>query len=312
MKRNTINFYKRSTDIKGERRGIMNNNIIILKKNSNSIFFKYIEDKQIEKYYKINERNYLFRLSRKFKLPLFNLFLGKWTKNIKKYEKIIMFDNGFNEMIAKYVKKKNVNTKVVLWYWNPVTEYSEQFLKSIYIDEIWSYNKTDVKKYGLKYNTQFYTNKVVLSKCRIKDDIVFLGNAKNRKKDIIEIEKVFNEKNLKTNFRIIENRKDYIKYDLYLKIVEQSKCILDYNANQQDALTIRPMEALFLRKKLITNNKNIINYDFYKSSNIFVLGIDNINKIEEFINSSYEDVNQDIIEYYDFKKWLKRFKYNEI
>ena len=67
------------------------------------------------------------------------------------------------------------------------------------------------------------------------------------------------------------------------------------------------MEALFLERKLITNNTDIKNYDFYNHDNIFILGEDNINEIKEFINKPYKKIDQDIIDYYDFDQWLNRF-----
>ena len=75
-------------------------------------------------------------------------------------------------------------------------------------------------------------------------------------------------------------------------MLSQSNCILDYNQEGQVGLTLRPMEALFLEKKLITNNKDIKNYDFYNPSNIFILGENNIEDIKEFINKPYEKVEQ--------------------
>lgn len=285
----------------------MNNKVIMLKKDNNDVFFKYIKNKNIETYYKVKKENFLFRLARKFKLPLFYIFLGNWTKEIKRYQKIIMFDNGFNDMVAKYVKSKNKNIKTVLWYWNPISEYSKQFLSSPYVDEFWTYNRTDALQYGINYNTQFYTKEVKLEDKKQKNDIVFLGSAKQRKHKIVEIEEVLKKNNLKTNFKIVENKSDYISYDEYLKLIQDSKCVLDYNMYDLDALTLRPLEALFLKRKLITNNINIINYDFYNPKNIFILGKDDINYIKNFIDTEYEPVKEEIVDYYDYESWIKRF-----
>ena len=63
-----------------------------------------------------------------------------------------------------------------------------------------------------------------------------------------------------------------------------------------------------MKKKLITNNKDIINYDFYNSNNIFVLGEDNLDNIKEFIEKEYVEIDEKIINYYDFYEWLKRFE----
>ena len=134
-----------------------------------------------------------------------------------------------------------------------------------------------------------------------------MGRPKTRKKDIVDLEKKLKEEGIQTNFKIIENEKDYVSYDEYLKMIAESKCILDYNQEGQVGLSLRPMEALFLERKLITNNTDIKNYDFYNHDNVFILGEDNINEIKEFINKPYRKVNQDIINYYDFEQWLKRF-----
>ena len=48
-----------------------------------------------------------------------------------------------------------------------------------------------------------------------------------------------------------------------------SRCILDSPQAGQLGLTIRVLEALGAKKKLITTNKDIKNYDFYKEENIY-------------------------------------------
>ena len=71
-------------------------------------------------------------------------------------------------------------------------------------------------------------------------------------------------------------------------------------------MTLRPLEALQFKKKLVTDNKNIINYPFYRKENIFILGTDDIDQLYDFINSPYVDIGEDIIRYYHFENWLQR------
>lgn len=289
----------------------MKNNFLILKKDSNDIFFKYIKDYNIESYYKINIRNIFLRVLIKIKSPLVSKFYSPtWKKSIKNKENniVIMFDNGFDENIPKYIKKIDNNIKIILWLWNPVNKYSERYLKCNDLDDIWSFDSSDVKKYNIKYNTQFYTKNAKEVTIQINNDILYLGNAKNRKNEIIDLRNKIERFKIRTNFIIVENKKDYISYDKYLELISKSKCIFDYNEKGQTGLTLRPMEALFLQKKLITNNKDIKNYNFYNSNNIFILGEDNIEKIKDFIDSPYKKIDQKIIDYYDFEQWLKRFE----
>jgi hypothetical protein len=67
------------------------------------------------------------------------------------------------------------------------------------------------------------------------------------------------------------------------------------------------MESIFLRKKIITNDKNITKECFYDPSNIFILDHDDFNEIENFIRTPYKPINQESVNYFDFSNWLKRF-----
>lgn len=54
-------------------------------------------------------------------------------------------------------------------------------------------------------------------------------------------------------------------------VFARSRAFLDIEHDQQTGLTIRTFEALGARKKLLTTNPDICNYDFYDPSNILVL-----------------------------------------
>ena len=256
----------------------------------------------------VNTSNFIYRLFRKLKIPK-SIFFASWKKNIKKYKKVIIFDNTYDKYLTKYIKKKNPQIKIILWYWNSMVEYNNENIAKddSYIDEIWTYNRFDAENYALKYNPQFYSKKMNNDNNDIQNDIIFMGRNKGRKEELINLKDSFNGLNLQTEFIIIEKEKDLITYDSYVEKVLKSKCILDYGNFEYCGLSLRPLEALFLKKKLITNNKDIINYDFYNKNNIFVLGIDDMAKLNDFINSEYIEIDQKIVDYYDFDNWLKRF-----
>lgn len=283
---------------------------LILKIDNKNVFFKFITDIDIECYYKTKINNIFFKISRKFKLPFFNIFLGEWKNNLDSYDTVILFDNGYSSLISKYIKKKNNNIRVILWFWNPITEESKNFLNDKYVDEIWTYDKNDAENYNLKYNTQFYTKNLKIKDVTKKQDILFLGREKGRKQEIDKLKEICNKKNINFKAFIISNEKDYIPYEKYIEYLQESKAILELIKEDIKGLTLRTLEALFLKKKLITNNKDIINFDFYNPSNIFVLGIDKLENLKDFLNKPYEDINQEVVNYYDFEQWLKRFEVN--
>lgn len=277
---------------------------IILKNKKDIYFFNKISKKyNIEELYFLNTDKPLFKLLKKVKISI----LGKWKNEINKYDKFIIFESLYNEKVAKKIKRTKKEKKVIVYFWNYIDDNNKYILNDKNIDEFWTFDKNDAKKYNMKYNPQFYTKNVKIQDEQNKYDVLFLGRPKTRKKDIVDLEKKLKEEGIQTNFKIIENEKDYVSYDEYLKMIAESKCILDYNQEGQVGLSLRPMEALFLERKLITNNTDIKNYDFYNHDNIFILGEDNINEIKEFINKPYKKIDQDIIDYYDFDQWLNRF-----
>lgn len=280
-------------------------------------FLKYIKDDNLKQMYKDLNTSVLKVMKKiifKFRLPIYRFFFNNWRKDIKKYNEIIIFDSGYSPLITKYIKKKNKNCKIILYFWNCISENKLKVFSDKNIDEFWTFDKNDSNSYKIKYNPQFYSKNVKIEdkNAQKKYDIVFLGRAKGRKEQILNLENEFKRKGLNYNIRIVENEKDLVKYDDYLDWLSKSKSILDITCNNQVGLTLRCMESIFLEKKLITNNKEIKKYNFYNPKNIFILDEDNMDNIETFLNSPYEKVDQEIIEYYDFESWLKRFYTNNI
>ena len=286
---------------------------IYLKSDDSNIFLKYIDNGKIKKYYKYNYNCFFMRVIRKLRLDG-KLVWGDWYKTIDKFDLVILGENYYSFNISRYIKKKNKHCRLIVYFWNCINDGYKKILEDKNIDEFWTFDKNDSNSYKIKYNPQFYTKNVKIEDKNVqkKYDIVFLGRAKGRKEQILNLENEFKRKGLNYNIRIVENEKDLVKYDDYLDWLSKSKSILDITCNNQVGLTLRCMESIFLEKKLITNNKEIKKYNFYNPKNIFILDEDNMDNIETFLNSPYEKVDQKIIEYYDFESWLKRFYTNNI
>src|SRR5690606_2259129 len=136
---------------------------------------------------------------------------------------------------------------------------------------------------------------------------------KGRRNELEAYNLSFNNMGINSYFHIVPDKKDSSKYKekplpypKYLELVAKSKAILDIKPINQDGLTLRPMEAIFFRKKLITTDTTIVKETFYSNKNVFVLGTDDINKLKDFLNEPYENIDESIILHYDFDNWLKR------
>ena len=166
----------------------------------------------------------------------------------------------------------------------------------------------------MNYNTTFYLDNIYLNKKRTEFEVLFLGADKGRKSSLINIESKLTEKGINTYLHIVPDRNSSnpenikeISYEEYLNLISKSNVILDFIQDGQSGLTLRTMESLFFKKKLITNDISIMNHDFYNPMNIFVLGRDDESHLKEFITSTYCEIETAVIEKYDFNNWLERF-----
>ena len=184
-----------------------------------------LKDTDIECYY-LND-SFIRKFLKKVNSRFLKLYFGEWKKKIKKYDNVILFDNGCNKKVIEYIKRENQKCKIIYWLWNKVEKRQEEFLSNNYIDEIWTYNEADAQKYKLKTNTQFFNKNIKLPSSLIKYDVLFCGFDKGRKEKINQFENILNEKNINSNI-IIKNKEDKkIKYSEYLNLVSESKCLLD-------------------------------------------------------------------------------------
>ena len=66
------------------------------------------------------------------------------------------------------------------------------------------------------------------------------------------------------------------------------------------------MEAVWFQKKLITNNPDVIHYDFYCPENVFILGQDKLSTLNAFIDAPYRSLPIEVAQNYTAEAWLDR------
>lgn len=267
----------------------------------------------------VYKKGFIFRILKKNKY-LIKYSLGDWKKKFADYNAVILFDTYYNEGIIECFCRLNPKIKIIFYCWNTIETIKMRVsMKNIFNNkkiEIWSYNYEDCKKYSIKYNQQFWNKKLVCSVKKSKFDISFIGSPKNRIEYLQSINRYCEENDLVTYFYITNCKEKFNKnlegkfmpYKSYiLDIASNSRAILDLVTNENIGLTLRPLEALFLGKKLITNYSDIIREPFYNSNNIYILGNEKIS-ICDFLTLPYIQVDKSIIESYDCEEWLKRFE----
>lgn len=263
-----------------------------------------------------SERKY--KILRYFNLQ--HLCYGFTRKDIMSAKRIILCEPRNCCDVVEFIKKYNKNVQVVIWTWNIIDHDSINDIKKAKKRglKIYSFDKDDCLKYGIEYNF----NLLPVFKIKEFSEIngcFFCGKDKNRFSTIEKLGQKIQEIGHEVNFIIVKDRhckyphesvtkllNNNISYNDILDYISKSKCLVDIVQEGQTGLTYRPLEALFYNKKLITNNKSIIGYDFYNKSNIYILGEDG-RTLQEFIESKFIPWDKKIVNSYTIKYWIKNF-----
>lgn len=245
---------------------------------------------------------------------LFGYVLTLNKKELAKFKTIILFDDYPDLNLLKYLKKNSPNCNIKLWFWN-VPNYNIELYKK-YCD-MYCFDHKFCNKYCIKHINQFYFPSAVYARHNsVSNDVVFIGIDKNRNELLSEIADMLDCFNIKYQLRLIDaksckdNRiiyeKEPLKYSTVIEACLESKAILELVADNQQGLTWRSLEALFFEKKLITNNKSIVDYDFYDKRNIFIYGVDSVSSLRAFIASPFVTVDEEVINKYTVQYWYKQ------
>lgn len=219
---------------------------------------------------------------------------------------------------------QNYNTGITKENINDFTELQKRLNFRII-----SFDKQDCQKYGLLYIPQNIDYPGIEEKVLLNDrndigykpkwDIIWLGLDKGRIDLLKDLKLYFDTSNITYKMQVVaDRRKIYspeiksilvyknVPYERYLEDVLNSRAILDLCQKGQNGLTLRPIEAIRLRRKLITNYLAIDTYDFYRKENIFIIGKDNLSNIHEFLNTPYQELPDDIVNQYTFDGMIQR------
>lgn len=255
------------------------------------------------------------KISQKMNIKIPTSFYNRSVLNYT--NDIIVFDACITKDYLRWLKE-NSKSRIIFWYWNPVKRSLDinDIPKGI---EVWTYSSEDSKKYGLKYNTQFYFDECVLKKTCTLKDIYFVGCDKGRLKNLLLIQDMLQKEGFSVEFHITPTRwymtwsnniyKRPISYDEVLQNINCCKAVLDIYVDPHVGYSLRVMESIFFEKKLITNNKNIVKEDFYEKSNIFLLKEDfsNLGDIIDFMKLPYKKMDNRVREKLTYKNWKNRF-----
>lgn len=184
------------------------------------------------------------------------------------------------------------------------------FLPLYYYEEYLPKNSKDPNSENMKYDISFIGTghadrvkiiKDVMNQCKssgkntysyiyIPHPLVFLKN------------KISNKDFKNVHSKDIEYR--MLPFNELYKTYSDSKCVVDVENPGQHGLTMRSIEIIGLKRKLITTNADIANYDFYNQNNILIIDRNNPIVDMSFFDKPYQEISKELYEKYSLKQWI--------
>ncbi|WP_027387530.1 hypothetical protein [Chryseobacterium gregarium] len=216
------------------------------------------------------------------------------------------------------LKELKQNTKTfIAYFYDSCKKYPKQLEIVHFFDEIYSYEKEDIEKYHFIETSNFiYDEK--LEPAELKYDIFNVSSYDSRIDEIDRVSTELFDAGFKIYFVLFWFEKlmyphlisttEYLSLKETKKLISQSKAMIDIQRQDQKGLSFRTFESLGYRKKLITTNIAVKNYDFYHPDNILVIDSNNLNpdEIKKFLESDYVEIAQDIINKYTVGSFTKK------
>ena len=248
-------------------------------------------------------------------------------EKMKKEDTVIVFDSYTTRRYLRRLCETFPDKRIILWFWNPVKDPA--WLRKIPVQiEQWTYSRADSTRYGLRYNTQFFFDCLAeeAEACRKEKQAdppefpkaLFVGRDKKRAAVLKKWEEALTAAGAAVDLRIVPDPpkkpgilyEELITYREIISLVKEADVILDYSTDPDAGLSMRPFEAMFFGKKLITNQREILQADFYDPANIYLCGQDS-RSLKEFLGTPQKPVDAAVRDRYLLSNWLQRFETEE-
>ncbi len=281
---------------------------------------------------------FICKVALRFNLKMYKPVVKKYIEKIIKQNHDNKFDYVFvvkGEAIAEaevaMLRKAYPDAKMVLYLWDSVKNVPDGEKKMAFYDKVLTFDPNDAEKYKIPFLPIPYGKEYTQNEENVdyKYDVAFIGTAHSvRPRVVKQIKKQCEQMGRKcfTYFYsphilvFLFNKlfnKDYRYISLkevnftalstkeVCEIYNASRCVLDIEHPRQHGTTTRPVEMLPMRKKIITTNPYVKDFDFYNQNNFLIIDRDNPKIEESFFESEYLPVQQDVLDSYSPKKFVE-------
>lgn len=263
---------------------------------------------------------YLLHKYEKIKIKYFKKLLINFEKH---YDYILIIradllpDDFLPKLIALYPE-----TKFIQYVWDDIDLIPNLSDSFKYFNRVLSYNIFDCEKHKLIFRPFFFVDQKSSDlKTVIRQyEIFFIGSFRADRLALLEKILVKNPQ-IRFYYHLYINPITFflnkislrkrtlfkfhkMKYSEMIKMMNHSIAVLDMQNIFQNGLTTRIFEALGARVKIVTTNRNILDYEFFNSNNILVIDRNNPIIERNWLDTPYEEYDKVLLNKYHINSWI--------
>lgn len=236
---------------------------------------------------------------------------------------------AFGSSTIEKIKRLHPESKLIIFFWDSFKYNRNSIHVKDLVHKVFTFDRADSIKYNIPFLPLFYINKYSsiphVEKFTYKT--LFIGSLYSDRYPVIrKIESLMPDDSKTFSYFYVPSKilfwqmkltdKDVrpvkysnvkfksLKLEEILKLFEESEIIIDVQGPLQTGLTMRTVETIGARRKLITTNTDIRNYDFYDDNNILIVDRNNIAIPDSFINTPFRPLPDEIYNKYSLTSWL--------
>lgn len=238
---------------------------------------------------------------------------------IEEADRVILIDDKHQQILKALIAAMPKGVERNLFYWTPISQMYKKYSLSVARRRVMSKAKL-FKIYGFDEGDRRFYDELIphssfyryvkeeerMSVEEFESDFFFIGYDKGRTEMLQQLSKQIEKQGMSFNCIVLQRREPGYSYRETLEMMQKSKCVVDVTLNQR-GISLRPLEALYFHRKLLTNNVYVKEEPLYHPDNVFILGEDNIDSLKTFLNKPLHDMPSSVFDYYDINNWVRRF-----
>lgn len=243
---------------------------------------------------------------------------------------LIIKGEGVSEATIAEMRARFPAAKIVFYLWDSLANIPSAARKLRLCDASFSFDPVDCDRVeGLEHLPLFFSERAG-SSAHIPGYAGFIGTLHSNRYQLItslgaEIERITGIKPFlyfyypnRTLFAILRLVKksfrkvrasdvhfEPVPREEYEDVQARTEIAIDICHPRQSGLTMRSVEALGAGKKLITNNKTVRRYEFFRPENCYVTEGAPDQAFVHFLTSAYQPLEPEVVEKYHIDSWLQ-------